>query len=242
MKNCIAYYLQRFSFFLIKNRATKIIVVNSLVKDALLGYGLDVNKIEVSSNAINIEYFNKIDTNITLAYDGVFIGRLSKVKGVFDLIEIWKKVNIKSYKYRLAIIGGGDTKIINDLNDIIRKNNLSSSVFVLGYIENEKAYSVLKSSKVFLFPSHEEGWGIVIAEAMACGLPVVSWDLPVFREVFLDHTFQIREGNTNEFASKVSDLLSDTQLRKKMSETGYDFIKQYSWAKIAEKEKRIVTV
>lgn len=240
IKNCIAYYFQKFSFLLIKKRATKVIVVNSLVKDELLKYGFDGDKINVSSNAIDTEYFNKFDKDIITIYDGVFIGRLNKVKGIFDLIEIWKNVNINNNNFKLAIIGGGDKKIISDLNYIIEKNNLSNNIFVLGYVENEKAYPILKSSKIFLFPSHEEGWGIAIAEAMACGLPVVAWNLSVYKNIFDNYISQIEENNINLFSEEVVFLLNNEEIRSQRGRDGCDFIKKYRWEEVAKNELDII--
>ncbi|MDP1845632.1 MAG: glycosyltransferase family 4 protein [Candidatus Moranbacteria bacterium] len=238
--NFFGYYSQRFSFWLIKKKADKIISVSDFSKNQLVKAGFPESKINVSSNGIDIEYFESIK-KIETAYDGVFLGRLNRSKGIFDLIRIWKKVCDELPQARLAIIGGGREETKKILLKKIRNYNLEKNIDLLGFLEDKKAHQILKSGKVFLFPSHEEGWGIAIAEAMACGLPVVSWNLPVYKEIFGIRTMQIEEKNTNLFSSKVLELLKNDTMRKKIGEDGKEFIKKYSWDSVAKKELEIIS-
>jgi len=168
------------------------------------------------------------------------LGRLNYSKGIFDLIEIWEKVCAVIPQARLAIIGGGDKKIKEDLKKKITTLDLKNNIEVLGYLENKKAYSLLKSSKVFLFPSHEEGWGIVINEALACGLPVVSWDLPIYKPIFEDHIVQVKESDMENFSNEVIKLLENKELRNQIGSVGKEFIKKYSWDRITENEYQLI--
>lgn len=67
---------------------------------------------------------------------------------------------------------------------MIAEDRLEHNILIYGRCSDVKLYSLLKSSKVFIFPSFFEGWGIVVAEALACGLPVVAYDIPAIRENF----------------------------------------------------------
>lgn len=238
--NFFGYYLQKFSFWLIRKRADRIIVVNSLVRRELIRLGFSEDRIFVSSNGIDLKYFEKIE-GAEVSYDGVFLGRLSHSKGIFDLLEIWKKVCDEFPRARLAIIGGGSEETKNILSKKISNCGLKENIDLLGFLENKKAYPILKSGKVFLFPSHEEGWGIAVAEAMACGLPVVSWDLPVYKEIFDDRTTQIKENDIDLFSNKILELLKNDAMRKKVGEDGKEFIKKYSWDSVAKKELKIIS-
>lgn len=233
------FYLQKFSFFLARKKADKIIVLNEFIKKELAKRDFDEKRIFLNSNGIDfeqIEAVNKSDKN----YDGVFLGRLSPSKGIADLIEIWKKVCEILPEARLAIIGGGSLEEKNNLLKKIKKHNLEKNIEILGFLGDDEVISILKSGKFFLFPSHEEGWGIAIAEAMAAGLPVVSWNLPVYQEVFENHTLQMKENNIGEFSSKVIELFKDNALREKLSSEGKEFVKKYSWKKVAEREMEII--
>lgn len=237
--NFFGYYAQRFSFLLIKKKADKIILINSLVKDDLKKMGFSEKKMIVSSVGVDSEYFENI-AKAESAYDGVFLARLSPSKGVLDLIEIWKNVCGELSGAKLAVIGGGSEKTKKILLKKIKEFDLEKNIDLLGFLEDEKAHPILKSGKVFLSPSHEEGWGIAIAEAMACALPVVSWDLPVYGEIFEKYTARIEENNIKCFAKKVVELLKNGDSRREMGQSGQNYIKKYSWDHVAEKEMEII--
>lgn len=238
--NFFGYFFQRFSFWLIKKKADKIILVSNLVKNKLAKIGFFEDRMSVSPNGIDLGYFENIK-KAELEYDGVFLGRLSRSKGISDLIDIWKNVCGDFPEARLAVIGGGNEAVKKYLQKKIGDYNLEKNIDLLGFLEDERAHTILKSGKVFLFPSHEEGWGIAIAEAMACGLPVVSWDLPIFREIFNSHSILVKENNINQFSEKIIELLKNNQLRREIGDGSRDFVKKYSWEKAAEKELKIIT-
>jgi glycosyltransferase involved in cell wall biosynthesis len=233
------YYLQRLSLFLIRKKADKLILMNDSIRNELVLRGFEARKMHVLSNGIDFDYFEKVVRGAD-AYDGIFLGRLNASKGVSDFIPIWKKVCEKIPEARLAVIGGAEKKSKADFIQEIKENKLEKNIDVLGFLENAEAFALLKASKVFISPSHEEGWGIAIAEAMACGLPVVSWDLPVYKEIFENHTFQIKQYDADAFAGHVLRLLSDSRYREEIGKTGKEFIKKYSWEKVAGKELEII--
>ena len=240
LKNFVAQYLQKFSLFLIK-RADIIININHQVKEELVKKGFNERKIRVNTPGINLEYLEKLNPgNESREYEGSFIARLNPSKGIFDLIKIWKIVVSKLPEAKLAIIGGGDSKIIYRLKRNIEKENLKKNIDILGFLKDDEAFKLIKKSKVFLFPSHEEGFGIVIAEAMACGVPVVSWNLKVYKEIFEDHSIQVRENNFNLFSDKVIELIKDDTKREEIGAKGKIFVKKYSWDNAAERQLEFI--
>lgn len=240
MENFFGYYAQRFSFWLIRKKSDKLILVNSLVKSHLIKKGFPEKKIFISSNGINLEHFEQIKRSET-SYEGVFLGRLNYSKGLTDLVKIWKNVCQEFPGAKLAVVGGGSKETTISLSKKIMEHKLEKSIDLLGFLEDKEAHSILKSAKVFIFPSHEEGWGIAIAEAMACGLPVVSWDLPNFKSVFENRTLRVRENDFDLFAEEIRKFLRDEDSRKKFGDKGREFIQRYSWEKVAEKEYEIIS-
>jgi glycosyltransferase involved in cell wall biosynthesis len=232
-------YFQKFSFFLIKRKADKIILVNHLTKAQLLKRGFKEEKMYVSSNGIDFEYFDQIEKN-EHSYDGVFLGRLDATKGIYDLVKIWKKVVGALPKAKLAVIGGVGKNIKEDLREKINEAGLEGNIKLMGFLKDKEAHQMLKSGKLFIFPSHEEGWGIAIAEAMASSLPVISWDLPVYKEVFENHTICVKENDIDLFSKEIIKLLEDNSLRERMGDDGKKFIKKYSWESVAKKELEII--
>jgi glycosyltransferase involved in cell wall biosynthesis len=181
-KRPISYFGQKISFFLIKRFADLIIVDNRILKDVLstkLGFKQD--NIQINYVGLDFKYLKNITTGPNKQFEASFLARLHPSKGIFDLVDIWEAVCRRYKEARLAVIGKADEKIEHALTLRIKEKGLKNNVFLLGFLDQEYAYQIVKSSKVFVFPSHEEGFGIAIAEAMACGLPVVAWIYPFIK-------------------------------------------------------------
>jgi len=82
---------------------------------------------------------------------------------------------------------------------------------------------------VFVFPSHEEGYGIAVAEAIAAGKPVVACDLPHYREVFADSLITFPVGDVNALTKRLTDFFSG-----RMDVARH--LQQYKYVQLADKE------
>lgn len=239
--NLIGSEIQNFSFSRIRKLADRIININFQVRDELVNkYHFDKKKIAINPCGIDLEYFSKIKTtknNLQVC----FLARLAYSKGISDLAPIWEEVVKQVPKAKLLIIGGGSDEIKRKLKDSLADTKISdNNVGILGFLENDQAYKILKASKLFIFPSHEEGFGISIAESLACGVPVVAWDLPVYREVFPDSVFTVKIGNYKSMARVIIKILEDNTESKKVLQQGRNVIQKYSWEGIACEEKKII--
>jgi glycosyltransferase involved in cell wall biosynthesis len=99
----------------------------------------------------------------------------------------------------------------------------------------------MKASKVFLFPSRFEGWGLAVDEALACGLPVVCYNIPALREVFgrRNSVFFIPVGDTGRFAEAVEEVLSEDSLCE-LEATSKEYAKHLSWETVALNDLHII--
>jgi len=237
--NLLSYLSQRLSFILIKKRADLIIVVNPVVKNQLLQLGFKAPKITVNYNGVDTQKIKQLKPS-NKKYDCVFLGRLNVSKGIFDLPKIWEIVKEKKPNAKLAIVGGGNKPLEDELKRKVKENGLKKNIDILGYLEDEKKFGILKSSKVFVFPSYEEGFGIAALEAMACGLPVVAYDLPAY-EVLGDAIVKVPVGDKEAFAEAVIRLLSDRQLRNELCEKARKVASQFDWDRIVEMELAILS-
>lgn len=240
LRNLLVFSLQRFSLLLIKKKADKVIVVSQLLKKQLIKLGFDPERIFVSSNGINFKYFENLkDEN--KEFDAVYLGRLTEVKGAFDLVRIWQKVVSLCPSARLCVIGGCDEGTLKNVKKLIQDLGLEDHIILAGFLENDEAFRTFKKSRLFLFPSREEGWGIVIAEAMACRLPVLSWDLEVYQEIFEDSIVKIKENDYETYAKMVAYYLSNENECQEKAARAYQFIKKYDWPKVALNELSLIT-
>ena len=239
IRNTIAYIADCMSRGLMKLFADKIMLVNPLIYDYLKDHHYGEQRLAMVSNGVDMDVISSLTAyeDSALHYDASFLARLAPSKGIFELPIIWKKVVEKIPEARLIIIGGGPAETIAQMNELVKKNGLQNNITITGYLDTDSAYKYLKSSKLFLFTSHEEGWGISNAEAMACGLPVVAYTLPVYKYVFTKGMIECELGNKDIIASEVINLLRDNTRRNQLSKEAYDLVStNYTWDQVAELE------
>ncbi len=236
INSLVAYSFQKISFFIIRCFSDAIFVKNHLVKYDLMKMGFDGSTIYISDNGIDLD---KIDS-YSLSYDGQFdmcyVGRLSKTKGVEDLIYALELISKEIQNVKLAIIGGCSPSEENRLKTIIKSKNLERNIVLFGFLNEERVYSIRKQSKLFVSASYEEGWGISVAESLACKIPGVVYDLSVYREKFSDALLYAKIGNINDLANKTLVLLKDKTLRIEMGRNGRMYIEKYDIKNIAKRE------
>ena len=147
----------------------------------------------------------------------VSVGRLSPEKGYMDLLKIFKLLHQDHKDWTLDIYGNGNTEPYESLT---RQMSIDTSRCHL----HGPVTDVLKkyySSSIFVLPSRYEGFGLVLIEAMACGVPVVAFDCENGpRSIITDGVdgFLIPPFDIDAFAEKVILLMNDDSLRKKMGE------------------------
>lgn len=231
LKNRISKFLQKLSFILI-NYSDFIHVINNDVKDFLIKTGIDKDKIILITPGIDIDYINKnsLDQTRVEHYDCIFLGRLSPSKGVHDLPQIWRLVVDSHPKARLAIIGGGNSVEIEKLNNEIRIHCLQKNIEIIGAVSNEEKYKLMGGCKIFIFPSHEEGFGIAIAEALCCGMNVVAWDLDVYRELYGKYINTAKYNDIKDFSNKIKYLMNESC---KKNNSNIEYASKFSWNVIA---------
>ncbi len=163
----------------------------------------------------------------------LFLGRLSPTKGVEPLLQAWKIVSRSLPNAVLTVAGGGDEKYVRTLTDTARRLGIQESVRFLGRVDDETKWKLLGQASLFAFPSVEEGFGIAIAEALLAGLPCVTYDLPIFDELFPVGRLTAKRGDVAELARCILTLLQNEALRDELGEAGRSFCERYTWTSAA---------
>ena len=236
----IPHYAQQVSFLLIKRYANVVIVDNELLVNDLVERGFQPSKIKVNYLGVDLDCFAKLRQDKKKNYDGVFLGRIHPSKGIYDLISIWNRVCTQIPEAKLAIIGGGRREVVKELKTIIGKEGLGKNVELLGSLEDKEAFLIVASSRLFVFPSHEEGFGIVICEAMALGVPVVAYELPAYEYTFKKGITTILRYNIELFAENIVKLLTDGTRYKEQIIVGAEIVKGFTWSSSANNELDII--
>lgn len=151
-----------------------------------------------------------------LAHQAIAVGRYSHEKGFDRLAEAWKIVSDRHPDWTLHIYGGGDSTA---LADEVRRMGMEKSLILHGPTDN--IVEKYTESSLFLLSSRFEGFGMVIAEAMACGVPAVSFDCPYGPRNIIRHNedgLLVPDGDIQGLADKICYLMEHEEVRKSMGE------------------------
>lgn len=187
-------------------RCDVIICLTDGVKKSLLNKDIPHEKFKVNYHGININKMSMYTYNEKI-YDLCFMSRIEEYKGIFDFIAICKEYQKINPLFRAIIIGDGSC--FSSVKNKIKELELNDNIEVLGFMA-EKRFIYLGKSSLLIFPTiAKEGLGLVIAEAIACGTPVVTYKNRIFEEVFGSLNSVILCENYNELKKSTFNILSD---------------------------------
>ena len=219
-----------------------IIAVSSKTKDRLFSMYGRSNKVYLVHNGVDLEEIKNSKPSKD-KYDIVFVGRLAKSKKVDVLIKSTALLLKDIPHLKCAIIGDGPQR--ENLERLTIKLGVQDAVKFFGRLKNDfDVISILKSSKLFISCSVLEGFGIVLMEANACGLPVIAIKHPNNAASEL-----IRDGKNGflvnlspyEISQKALLLLRNEEMRLSLGGYGAEFSKEFDWSKVSERTFKIYT-
>ena len=211
------------------NRADKIICYTHGEKENLEKLGIDSKKISVIHNGVDITLFSpSTSEKIADKKQILWVGRFVTGKGVEYLIEAFTLAHKKIPGTHLVLVGGGPEKPA--IEDKIRKLHLQSSVTIMEYLDNDKLPQIYKKSDIFVLPSLMEGVPRTILEAMACGVPVVTTNLPHLVGIIEGAGLVVPPKDPKSLSDAILTILEDASLAEMMGQRGRNRIEQeYSW-------------
>lgn len=213
--NVVGFLSQRLMLWLIKNIGDLVFTETEVNKDTFTRLGISSDKVKVVRGALDSSFVRSIPGQEKI-FHAAYLGRLHPEKGVFDLIKIWESICGKKRDAKLAVMGSATPQWVNAFKNEVQKRDLEKNIIILGNVSEEEKYRILKMSRVFLHTSFEEGLPIAVCEAMACGLPVVAYDLPTYKDGWMMLDFvRIPVGNKEKFVDAIFNLLSDEGKREK---------------------------
>lgn len=169
----------------------------------------------------------------------LFVGGLDKAhyfKGLKNLIYAFSE--LKTKKAKLLIVGNGD--LVEEYRQLSKHLGCDDRVNILTGVSNEDLVRNYQESDIFVLPSVNrcEAFGLVLLEAMACGLPVIASNLPGVRSVFKNNVqgFLVNVNDKKDLKNKIEELINNKKLREKMSISAREIIEdKYSWDRVIDK-------
>jgi glycosyltransferase involved in cell wall biosynthesis len=195
-------------------------------------------RIEILYNPIN-ESFESIELKFNEQHcDNILYGgRISIDKGVLDIIE---SANLVLNNLECRFLLAGITLKENDLNkckDLIKKYKLDKKVLIIGQVTEEEKIKLYEESSIFLFPSYYENFPLVIIEAAAAGLAIITTRVGALPE-FFEHNKSVifvEPGNVEQISEAILELINDAEKRRFLGKAAREvFIKKLGRKRIFE--------
>lgn len=158
-----------------------------------------------------------------------YFGRLKRYKSVDQLLSALPTVLQKVPDLRVLIIGEGDDR--QRLQSMVRDLGLEDAVEFTGFVTERRKVELLQQMWFKVTTSSKEGWGLTVLEANACGTPVVASDVQGLRDAVKDDETGLlyRYGDVNDLVAKILRLLTDEQLRERLTKAAVQWARQFDW-------------
>jgi glycosyltransferase involved in cell wall biosynthesis len=238
------YFLKRLGYRLVFDnavkRSIKIIVPSYSVKKELVKvYGIPENKIEVTYEGVNTNITYSKDNSVEKPYF-VYTGNAYPHKNLKRLIEAVVSLNTNCNQSVNLVIVSSRGIFTQRLERIIRDQKAGKFVKLLGFVPDNELFSLYKNSIAFVFPSLSEGFGLPGLEAMAAGTLVLAAQTPVFKEIYQENAIYFNPLDFTSIEKTMRNVMEmNPDLRKEKIEKAQDFVKRYSWAKMAKETLKV---
>lgn len=220
-----------FNRFLNKRTSQFITVSDALKKEIAKVENINEDKIKTIYNCIDKSiYVENADFNLkdylNIPQNSIVVGciaRLIPSKGVQDLIAA---ANVLSELNSLYFAVAGDGPMMGELKKMVDGLNLNRRFFFLGYRNDIPDF--LRNIDIFVLPSHQEGFGLSIAEALGEGVPVIATSVGGIPEIIQDGTngILVEQNNIDMLANEIRHLAFDRDYREKLSKEGIKTVEQ----------------
>jgi len=160
-------------------------------------------------------------------------GTLEPRKNILGALEAYSLLSPKNQqRYRFVIIGKKGW-YYQQIFDAVKRLNLQLRIKFLEYIPDDDLVTLMQGSKIFLFPSFYEGFGLPILEAMLCGVPVLASRVTSIPELGVDAVHYADPTDIVDIADGITQLLENEDYRIQLREKGFEQVKNFSWGKTA---------
>ena len=245
------YYFKRLGYGVVFRRAVMasrvVIVPSNFVKKEIADYykvapekikvtyeGLD-EAISLKGSVSNVLKNYKVE----MPYF-IYSGNAYPHKNLKRLIEATLELNQMAKEKSSLLIISARNVFTKRLTELVKKMRVGSLVKLLGFVSDHDLAVLYNKSEAFIFPSISEGFGLPGLEAMATGTLALVSDIPVFREVYKGAATYFNPYDFSSMARAMKDVLEmDKGERRERVERGQEFVKRYSWRKMAEETLEI---
>lgn len=236
-KKAITFNEKPFLYQNMFRRAGAIIVLNRQSKETVLSLGDFENKTFYLPNFVDTTSIptKKMSINEEKYLNAAFVGALTESKGVFRLLKILQKTS----NLKITLIGKPTKGVQEKVQRLIKEYNISERVILKGPLPNKDTLIIMSQSDLFIFPTtHEEGFPVSVAEAMAVGLPVLASPAGAIPQMIEDNKggYIIDADNIQGYVETIYKFIKNRELLLSMGKYNYEKAKyQYDYPIVIDK-------
>lgn len=228
------------------DRADLIITVSEFSRQEILSFFPECDgKIEVVCNGVDLDMFRPISDRVIIEnvkkkynIEGnflLYLGTIEPRKNIERLLKAYYALKTRLVDCQRLVLAGGKGWLDSGIFSTLEKLNLKDDVIFTGYVSDEDVPILINASKVFLFPSIYEGFGMPPLEAMACGVPVLTSSVSSLPEVVGDTAVLVDPFSVESISSGMEKIVSNEKLRAQLSKKGKERAQLFSWEVVTDK-------
>ena len=231
------------------DRAARFLCVSEwTARDLAARYPETASRIRVARNGVDRTFFFAADDPTSRRRtrqryaDGrpfiLYLGTLEPRKNVEALVAACERLWGRRRSRPDLVLAGGTGWKTAGLHRRIARSAYRDKIHVTGYAPREAARELYRAAEVFAYPSHEEGFGLPVAEAMACAIPVVTSTAEALREVGGDAVLYAGPRDVETLSRQLERALEDAPLRERLARAGPERAALFSWDETVERTSR----
>jgi glycosyltransferase involved in cell wall biosynthesis len=216
--------------YVVRN-STLVLALTNHMKKTITDFCRDAN-VDVLPEGVDYDFFKNYPAKKRRSGTILYVGRLTELKCVDVLLRAFRIVQGRVPGAELKIIGDGE--LADSLRELARQLGLKNVDF-MGNVGRDDVAKSMHESSVLVLPSKSEGFPLVIPEAMASGLPVITTAVKGLPEIVKDgeNGYLVPPHDHEQLADRIIRLLGDSGARKRMCANNIKEAEKYSWDDIA---------
>jgi glycosyltransferase involved in cell wall biosynthesis len=223
------------------NSCDAFVVAGKSSLEYVRNFGVSPEKIYTAPDAVDIDFFRRTAEMVRSSRSAqratlrlpsrffLFVGRLVPEKGVFDLLEAYGRL-APQLRSEVGLVFVGDGAARAEL-ERCAATIAPGAIQFAGFAQREQLATYYAMAEAFVFPTHTDPWGLVVNEAMACGLPVIATSAAGCTADLVEDRWNGRvvpAGDANQLALAMQELADSADLRCVMGQRSRERIQQYS--------------
>ena len=232
-RGMLYFYSQSICYFLIRKFSDFVVACNEIDRKRFIAERYAERNICAIYGGVDLQEAEAVAEPAEKKYAAVYMARFHPQKGPLIAAQVWNEVVKQQKNFRLAMIGNGPDEEI--VKAYIKDHNLSANIDLLGFMDGQKKYKVLKSAKVFLHTPVYDTGGMAAAEGMAARLPVLAFDLDGFDYCYPQGIIRVSPvGDYVKMAKVFLKLIADETLYNQTQSEALELVQEWDWKNRAD--------